>query len=611
MDNDYQSVCFKIPNNNSFPVEMSNFTPDEILLVFVIGTNAVLSVKNQLILKENSEHIERIKCDLNQKYKEIFEKKDETISSLQIQQKTEKDIFDKFIEQERGKIEKDAFYQYNIIIDKEKEELEKTKEELINKRIEIEKIKCDIENRVREEVMKMKLDEQNYKNEIEKLKVEIQNKVREQQDIAREEIMEIKLNVEKCKNEIEVKNLIQLSLNEEKTRKEIEDLNKIHYEELEGLKIVLREIENEKIRIEEINNTNEKTTQMKIEQSLFSKMKIEIEKRDLIVKENNDLKDQLNIIKNEIFSKELSIEKLTNEMLVKQIDENKRSNVPANIGNEGEQIFFNLANETFDEFDDFKIENVSKSGGHQGDFIMSFQKFQIMVDVKKYTRSVGSCEREKLKQDLENSPHIKVAWLVSLQTKVGKFGKHPFMCEIINNSCIFYVNSLLLTNNPSETLKLLWCSTETLFDVILNKDNENIELDKKRKNEIRIHKICQDMMRQSKDSKMALNQVKTIHEKMETSIQEILKEGINELRENANDVISLWCQENIVSSMDKKLNLVFIYEIFKRDHPQFNISLDSFRLSIKNIYGIKSKTFKSMSGLDFIGKIDSCIGNNG
>ena len=69
MDTDYQTVCFKIPNNNELPRELSNFTPDEMLLVFVIGTNAVLSVKNQLILKENSEHVERIKRDLNEEYK--------------------------------------------------------------------------------------------------------------------------------------------------------------------------------------------------------------------------------------------------------------------------------------------------------------------------------------------------------------------------------------------------------------------------------------------------------------------------------------------------------------------------------------------------------------
>jgi hypothetical protein len=682
MDN-LETFSFKLPLNSELLAKIKDFTPDELLLVFMIGMNAVISMKKQLINKENTEYIDKFKEDIYNQYASIISEKDRKITSLEIQSETEKSIYTNFIENEKTKIEKDAFFQYNTIIERKKDELDKTKEELTEKRIEIEKMRIEIDKKVneqqeplREEILNQRIEFEKYKNEME-MKILIKNS--EEQQRKREEIDEItkqfnniiaennriyfesRIENDKYKNEIqdmeekyktemEMKILIKNSEEQEKKRKEIDELtdqfntnilenNKICYEskaeiekykneiremeekhkidtemtllkktietekkyqeELEQIKLYLRDVENEKNRLEEIIQNNEQNLNMRIEQATFNENKKEIEKRDLLINENNELKEQLNTHKSELHSKELLVEKITVEMLTKQIDETKRNNIPANIGNDGEQIFYNLTNDTFNDFDDFKIDNVSKNGGHQGDFILSFRKFSVLVDVKNYSYPVGSSERTKIKRDLEKNPQIKIAWLVSLQTKIDKFGKYPFMCEIINNSCIFYVNSLLLKNDPSETLKLLWCSTETLFDVILNKDNDNMELDKKRKNESRIYKICEDMMRLSKDGKLALNQVKSINEKLESSIQEILKEGISDFRENIQDVIALWCKTNLINSENKKLNVMTVYEMFKNENNDCNVSLDSFKIYLKGIFQIKAKSFKNIPNIDF------------
>jgi hypothetical protein len=407
---------------------------------------------------------------------------------------------------------------------------------------------------------------------------------------------------EKFKSDTEIILLKKTIENEKKYQDEKEIIIKSFECELENTKTLLREIENEKIRLEEINNNNEINMKMKIEQSIYNVIKPEIEKKELILRENNELKDLVNQYRNDIYIKELAMEKLTNEILTKEMNDTKRNNVPANIGNDGEQIFENLARETFNDFvDSFEIENVSKNGGHQGDFILKFQNFNVIVDVKKYTRPVGASEREKLKRDLEKNPHIKIAWLVSLQTKVASFGKYPFMCEMVNGSCIFYVNSLLLKNDPIDTLKSLWCASETLFDIVLNKENDNMSLETMKKNEIRIYKICQDMIKLTKENKTTINQLKMSNENMENMIQDILKEGISNLRENVLDVIKMWCKSSICSSLNKKLNVSVIYEKFVEENPNHqNISIDSFRLYLKDIYDVKSKNFKTISNLDFI-----------
>jgi hypothetical protein len=416
--------------------------------------------------------------------------------------------------------------------------------------------------------------------------------------------MENEKNIEKKhQEEIEehIKQMNAAMMETEKYKNEMRELENKHNTEL---KITFMEnekkhqeemqkLEAEKNRLDELLKHNEQTWALKVQYDVMNEKNKETEKRDLLTTENNVLREKIQV-------HELSIEKLKNEMLMKQMDETKRNNIPANIGNDGEQIFYNLAKETFSDFDDFKIENVSKNGGHQGDFIMSFAKFDIMVDVKNYTCSVGSSERQKIKKDLEKCPHIKIAWLVSLQTKIDKFGKYPIMCEMVNNSCVFYVNSLLLKSDPQETLKSLWCSTETLFDVILNRNNESLEMDIIKKNEIRIYKICNEMMKSVKEGKQTLNLMKTNNEKIEASLQEILKEGISDLRENATDDIVKWCNLKLIPAQNQKTSVSAMFEKFKTDCPDCNVSLDSFRLIVKTIYNVKSNGFKVISNISFI-----------
>lgn len=568
---DYKVVCIKIPVDQELPPEMENLTPEETFLLITIGTNAMVSIKKQLINKKNAEYIVKMKAELEEEYLKQLTEKDQTILSLEMQKEIERNVFAKFIETEKGQIERDALQQYNTIVELKKDELEKVKQELYEKKKEMERLRDEKEREInlqkdilREETMKKTLENEKYKNEIR----ELENK-----------------------HNTEVKMILM------ENEKSIE---KRHQEEMEKLKETMQKLEAERTRLGELIKHNEQTWELKVQYDVMNEKNKETEKRDLLTIENNALREKINNYTSEIQAKELSFEKLKNEMLMKQMDETKRNNIPANIGNDGEQIFYNLAKETFCDFDDFKIENVSKNGGHQGDFIMSFAKFDIMVDVKNYTCSVGSSERQKIKKDLEKCPHIKIAWLVSLQTKIDKFGKHPIMCEMVNNSCVFYVNSLLLKSDPQETLKSLWCSTETLFDVILNRKNESLEMEMIKKNEIRIYKICGEMMKSVKEGKQALNLLKTNNEKIEASLQEILKEGISDLRENATDDIVKWCNLKLIPAQNQKTSVSSMFEKFKTDCPDCNVSLDSFRLIVKTIYNVKSNSFKVISNISFI-----------
>jgi hypothetical protein len=169
-----------------------------------------------------------------------------------------------------------------------------------------------------------------------------------------------------------------------------------------------------------------KTYELENKDAINEAIKKEKEKYDLLLDAKEKRLDKLQEINDQI--KE-SLIKLTYQSA-------------AHKGTAGENGFRVYADETFMDFKGYDLIDKHAQGG-SGDFHMRFEEFDLLVDAKKYEKSVPITQREKIRDDLIKNEHLTFAWLVSLNTPIDKFDKSPVMYEWINTKqCIVYINNL-------------------------------------------------------------------------------------------------------------------------------------------------------------------------
>ncbi len=98
---------------------------------------------------------------------------------------------------------------------------------------------------------------------------------------------------------------------------------------------------------------------------------------------------------------------------------------------------------------------------------MSFEDFEVLVDVKHYRGPVPAEQCAKLRADLARHPDIPFAWLVSLTSNVDAWDRAPLMFEWISSTqCVVYVNRLALRAHPDEWLRAAWFSCRELAKLL-------------------------------------------------------------------------------------------------------------------------------------------------
>ena len=426
----------------------------------------------------------------------------------------------------------------------------------------------------------------------------------------------------------------------EKTQKEMELWKTEWKEQLNELKKenqILKEIEREKIRIENVlqqsnkNTANEVALQWKEKENQYKeeirnyKEKINEIKREMDKKmeewEKNRLKTQ-----NETLMTEN--QKITQQMMT-QIDiltkQNNRSN---RQGKEGEELFYTLANETFETFNDFSILNQSKIP-HSGDFHLHFgsvyypengiipqslppvktrekgeggggggHRFSILVDVKNYVVGrVNADEIKKLKNDVKRNPQFKVAWLVSIENSISNHGQSSFQLEIDDGILYCYINSLNKWENPTDLLKNVWYSSKVIYDNMLNKEGDTELLNKYKKRNIRIKKIAENMTQEIKNSYTSINQIKENINNLEKNTREILNDEIMSVREHQTEIVMGWWKDNIEPSPPPtggQLKTKALYDKFKAtDDNDKKVDVDSFKIILKSFLDEKDVEIKN------------------
>jgi hypothetical protein len=208
-----------------------------------------------------------------------------------------------------------------------------------------------------------------------------------------------------------------------------------------------------------------------------------------------------------------------------------------------------------------------------------------MVDCKKYTNTVGSNNREKLKRDLSNNKNIKIAWMVSLDSPNDKFGKYPFMIDNIdiqNGICICYINSLLNQPEPEELLKIVWYTCELVYLNVLSLDG-NDELTTLKNNQKQIIDIAKQLETITKSHYSTIRQFEENCEKQNTLVKQLLTNEMKKFRDNDLEVVREWWLKTFERKVGCSLKSLQIHNLFKEQNVGYCIGEDAFKLILLGI----------------------------
>lgn len=214
-------------------------------------------------------------------------------------------------------------------------------------------------------------------------------------------------------------------------------------------------------------------------------------------------------------------------------------------GDVGERMFSQFAEQAFADFDGFAIENKSCIGG-QGDYHMFFKDFNVLADAKLYTNKVGAQQRTKIIGDLKRNPHIRFAWLVSMNTKIDRWDRGPVMFEPIEgNRYICHINELAEQSNPAAFLKSVWFVCSIINEYLVKEDAG--EADELRYKDIHLRSL--DKFRAMRKTVAELKQViatlGSIKDRLDSSIADLLRDEVPTLMEAQNQMLMAWLQTNI------------------------------------------------------------------
>lgn len=271
-------------------------------------------------------------------------------------------------------------------------------------------------------------------------------------------------------------------------------------------------------------------------------------------------------------------------------------------GIEGEHTFFQLTNRTFRDFKGFEIIDKTKQS-KEGDFYLKFEEFEILADVKNYTKSIPSGEREKIKSDLKKNEHIPFAWLVSLNTNIDKFDKSPIMFEwITTQKCIVYINNLLQYEDPSQILRIAWFSCRELLRLTKDTETDITELTSLRDTQYKMIDKIKNIRKYTREMHTTIGTFTKQVDMLDSELKTILEIETNQFVESHYTIFDNWWKQNIciVDDSQKILKSTNIWNKFKKENKemieQFKLNAEQFRDYIKT--QIPMTSYEMLSGVN-------------
>ena len=313
-----------------------------------------------------------------------------------------------------------------------------------------------------------------------------------------------------------------------------------------------------------------KTYELENKDAMNEAIKKEKEKYDLLIDAKEKRIDKLEEINDQIKD---ALIKLTYQSA-------------AHKGSAGENGFRVYADETFMDFKGYDLIDKHAQGG-SGDFHMRFEEFDLLVDAKKYEKSVPITQREKIRDDLIKNEHLTFGWLVSLNTPIDKFDKSPVMYEWINTKqCIVYINNLSQNEDPRKLLRIVWYTCKELYKLVEKGSTEDNELTNLKEKQIGFMTKVKNIRKTMREINTTLNTTKNLLQVVDDQLKEILEEETEQIVASNYSVFDSWWDLNIeLTNEDVKIVSTDLWTKFKQDNKslfnELEITIDKFKQYIK------------------------------
>ena len=350
-----------------------------------------------------------------------------------------------------------------------------------------------------------------------------------------------------------------------------------------------------------------------------------------IRKKNDELKKQLHEYKfnsKEIIKDEIDKEREKYQMILSEKDKQvlritenyenflKQTDTKSSkkLGDEGEENFMLLC-DTFKDFVGYKIEKKSHQG-HKGDFHLFFENFNVLVDLKNYTGTVQKKELDKIEHDLAINDTMDFGWLISYESNVSDWNRFPIMYKWIVTDvglkCIIIVNKLNLNKNPTDILRNVWNMTNEIHTILSKaKQVDNSELIKMKERDYNVLQKIKTAYKRISEMKRNVTSMSQIARDIENDIIDVISMFTNELSKNEFDKsskIKEWWNKNIIfdDNNEGKLTSTEVWLRFKKDNKLYidenNMLVEEFKNHLKNFVDVINYVEKSKKGsLEFFG----------
>ena len=321
----------------------------------------------------------------------------------------------------------------------------------------------------------------------------------------------------------------------------------------------------------------------------------ELDNKESIQKEVDKIREKYDLLLNE---KDLQ-NKLNRDSVEKLQDcvikiTNKSTSTK---GSDGEKQFSNYA-ETFIDFKGFElIDKHTQSGS--GDFHMTFDEFDVLVDAKNYKKKVPVEQRDKIKNDLLKNDHLPFAWLVSLNTSIDKWDKSPIMYEWINTrQCIVYINNLASFEDPSKILRIVWFNCKELFKFTQDDIKDDNELSELKESKFKIMDKVKNIRKTIRATNTSLNTTRNLIQLMDDDLREILESETNDIVVSNISLFDDWWEANIESTNDGSTIIsTDLWHRFKQDNnsviKEMELTNDKFKQFIKSKVSVFSLVLRN------------------
>ena len=390
---------------------------------------------------------------------------------------------------------------------------------------------------------------------------------------------------EESKEEIQ-KIELEVRIEKEMSKKLEERITKIYESQIEQLKKQL-DTKNQQLTVYESEN----------KEIIFKEVNKYREKFDLLLLE----KDKQNNLNREVFDKATSL-----------LNKNKYKSSKGK-GDEGEEQFSYLS-ETFKDFNGYRSEDKSKQG-HKGDFHLFFDEFNVLVDLKNYSDSVQKKEVEKIEMDLMTNDNMDYAWLISLESDISGWNRFHIMNKWIMTDngmkCIIFINNLLDSKEPKNTLRLVWSICNEFNKLITGVDKDEEELKMYKERNFVMNKKIKNLQERVSEMRRNINISLNIAKNMDSDLIEALSLISNEIMMEECEKyqkMKEWFTNNLEFCNDEEaiLKSTDVWNRFKKENKDYiaerNITIDSFKELLMKIVDSSHYIEKSKKGaIDLIG----------